>query len=344
MKKKVIVGMSGGVDSSVAAALLKEQGYEVLGVTIQVWQDYQKLAIADAQAVAKKLGIKHQVLDLRKSFKEKIIKYFIDEYLVGRTPNPCVLCNHEIKFGELLDYALSVGADFVATGHYARTVKEGDRYLLKKSVSQNKDQTYPLYHLTQKQLSHILFPLADYEKSEVRATAVRFGLNVADKAESQDICFVTNQDYAAFIEKESGIKAKEGNFVDKSGNILGKHRGLYHYTIGQRKGLRIAAGQPIFIAKIDTAKNEIVLGDEQDILSKSLIAKKTNFIPFDKLEKEIEATVKIRYGTVGASAKILPIDEDTVEVIFDQPQRAVTAGQSVVFYQNDLVLGGGIIQ
>ncbi|AKM81205.1 MAG: tRNA-specific 2-thiouridylase MnmA [Candidatus Pacebacteria bacterium GW2011_GWF2_38_9] len=343
MKLKVVLGMSGGVDSSVAAALLTKQGYEVLGVTMQIWENDQELAIADAQTVAKKLNIEHRVLDFRKIFKEKIIKYFTDEYLIGKTPNPCIACNHEIKFGELLDYALSIGADFVATGHYAKIVKENDRYLLKKSSSQNKDQTYPLYHLTQKQLAHILFPLANYEKTEVRKMATDLDLAVANKSDSQDICFVTNQNYSSFIEKETGVKVQEGNFVDKSGNILGKHRGIYNYTIGQRKGLGIATGKPIFISKIDATKNEIVLGDEEDILSKSLIAKKLNFIPFDKLEKEILAKVKIRYGAREVPARIFPQGLNEVEVVFDQPQRAVTAGQSVVFYQGDLVLGGGVI-
>jgi len=344
MKQKIAVAMSGGVDSSVVAALLQKQGYDVFGVTMQVWQNTQDLAISDAQLIAKRLNIPHHVVDLRKVFEKEIITYFTNEYLLGRTPNPCVTCNHHIKFGALLDWAKSMGADYLATGHYAKIVKEKDRYLLKKSQSSNKDQTYPLYHLTQQQLANIMFPLADYDKTEVRKIAQDFNLEVANKADSQDICFITNNNYAEFIEKRTGIKMRYGNFVNKHGNILGQHKGIYKYTIGQRKGLGIATGKPVFVSKIDVVNNEIILGEEEDILFKSLIVKHVNFIPVDQLTQPTPVSVKIRYGAKEADAMIVPHDENLFKIEFKTPQRAVTAGQSAVFYQGDIVLGGGIIQ
>ncbi len=344
MKKKVMVGMSGGVDSSVTAALLLKQGYDVAGMTMRVWKNTQDLAVADAQIVAKKLGIVHHVFDFREIFEKKVIQHFIDGYSSGRTPNPCVTCNHYIKFGEFLDKALEMGMDYIATGHYAKIEKEGDRYLLKKSASTLKDQTYPLYHLTQKQLSHVIFPLSGYEKTEVRKIAAELGLSVANKPDSQDICFVADHDYVKFIEEKTGVKMAPGNFVDKSGKVLGEHKGIYHYTLGQRKGIGVATGRPIFVSHIDVEKNDITLGDEQDILSDTLIATNLNFIPMDKLNESIQVKAKIRYGTKEIDVLITPLAEDRVKVVFKEPQRAITSGQSVVFYQNDLVLGGGIIQ
>lgn len=344
MKQKIAVAMSGGVDSSVAAALLQKQGYDVFGVTMQVWQDTQDLAIKDAKLIAKRLGIPHHVIDLRKVFEKEVITYFTKEYLLGRTPNPCVTCNHHIKFGALLAWAKNEGADYIATGHYAKIIKEKDRYLLKKSLSTNKDQTYPLYHLTQKQLANIMFPLASYDKDEVRKMAQDFDLEVANKADSQDICFIVNNNYTAFIEEQTGIKMRYGNFVDKCGNIMGQHKGIYKYTIGQRKGLGVATGKPTFVSNINVANNEIVLGEEEDILFKSLTAANLNFISVDKIIEPIQANVKIRYGANEAEAKLIPQGKDLLKVEFVVPQRAVTPGQSVVFYQGDIVLGGGIIQ
>ena len=344
MKQKIAVAMSGGVDSSVAVALLQKQGYDVFGVTMQVWQNTQDLAVKDAKAVAKRLGISHHVVDLREVFEKEVISYFTNEYLLGRTPNPCVTCNHHIKFGALLKWAKSMGADYIATGHYAKIVQEDSRYLLKKSQSANKDQTYPLYHLTQKQLAHIMFPLADYDKTEVRKLAQDFNLEVANKADSQDICFISDHNYAKFIEERTGIKMRYGNFVDKCGNILGQHKGIYKYTIGQRKGLGIATGKPTFVSSIDTKNNEIVLGAEDDILFKSLMVSNLNFVLVDKLVESIQASVKIRYGAKEAEAKLIPQGEDLLKVEFKTPQRAITPGQSAVFYQGDIVLGGGIIQ
>lgn len=344
MKEKIAVAMSGGVDSSVVAALLQKQGHDVFGVTMQVWQNTQDLAIKDAKLVAKKLGIPHHVVDLRKIFEQEVVAYFTKEYLLGRTPNPCVTCNHHIKFGALLAWAKDAGANHIATGHYAKIVKEKDRYLLQKSLSVSKDQTYPLYHLTQEQLANIIFPLADYDKNEVRKLAQDFDLEVANKADSQDICFIVNHNYTAFIEEQTGIKMRYGNFVDKCGNIIGQHKGIYRYTIGQRKGLGVATGKPIFVSNINVANNEIVLGDEEDIFFKSLTAANLNFVSVDKITKPTQASVKIRYGAKEAEAKLIPLNNDLIRVEFTVPQRAVTPGQSVVFYQGNVVLGGGIIQ
>jgi len=353
MNKKVMVGMSGGVDSSVAAALLKEQGCEVVGVTMQIWQDDKKdaagsccslSAVDDARRVANKLDIPYYVLNFKEIFDQKVIEYFTSEYLRGKTPNPCIACNRYIKFDEFLRKARSMGMDYVATGHYATVVMENGRYLLKRSASLAKDQTYPLYNLTQDQLAHTLFPLAPFEKTQVREMAKKLGLGVATKPDSQDICFVTDHNYAGFIEEKTGVKTKLGNFVDQQGQILGQHRGLFHYTIGQRKGLGIATGKPMFVTKIDTDTNEVVLGEEQDILSDTLIAADLNWIAFDELTKPLQVTAKIRYGFREAPAIVKQLGDGQVEVVFDQPQRAITSGQSVVFYQGDTVVGGGIIQ
>lgn len=342
--KKVVVAMSGGVDSSVTAALLKKQGLEVIGVTMQVWGDAQKLAISDASKVAKQLDIPHQIVDLRESFEKQVITYFTNEYLQGRTPNPCVVCNRYIKFGELLNFAKTLGADYIATGHYARVVKENERYLLKKSASSIKDQTYPLWRLTQEQLASIMFPLSGYEKTETRKLASEFALPVANKPDSQDICFVADHDYVGFIERVTGQKMQAGNFVDKNGKIIGQHKGLYHYTIGQRRGLGVTIGQPLFVTRIDAKRNEVVLGPELELLSEDLIASELNFIAFEKLLAPMQVNVKIRSHAKEVLASILPIAGARVRVVFTKAQRAVTAGQSIVFYKDDLILGGGIIQ
>lgn len=353
MSKKVMVGMSGGVDSSVAAALLKEQGYEVVGVTMQIWQDDKKdaagsccslSAVDDARRVAHKLDIPYYVLNFKEVFDNKVIDYFTSEYLAGRTPNPCIACNRYIKFDEFLRKARSMGMDYVATGHYATVVQEGGRYLLKRSASLAKDQTYPLYNLTQDQLAHTLFPLAPFEKTKVREMAKALGLGVATKPDSQDICFVTDRDYAGFIAKRTGVAAAAGNFVDRQGQVLGQHRGLFHYTIGQRKGLGIATGQPLFVTKLDVERNEVVLGEEQDILSNSLTATDLNWIAIESLEEPLQVTAKIRYGSREMAATIVPLADGRVQVDFAQSVRAVTAGQSVVFYQGEVVVGGGIIE
>ncbi|MEQ2130259.1 tRNA 2-thiouridine(34) synthase MnmA [Caldanaerobacter subterraneus KAk] len=355
---RVVVGMSGGVDSSVAAYLLKEQGYEVIGVTMQIWQDKDEeavrveggccslAAVNDARRVANKIGIKYYVMNFKDVFKEKVIDYFVDEYLRGRTPNPCIACNKYIKFEELLKRAWMIDAYYVATGHYA--IKEYDeergRYLLKKSVDTSKDQTYVLYNLTQTQLEHILFPLGKYKKDEVRELAKNLGLPVASKPDSQEICFVTDNDYGKFIRENAKEEIKPGEFRDTRGRFLGYHKGIIHYTIGQRKGLGISVGKPLYVVDIDAENNVVVLGYGDEVYGDELISYNNNFISIDKLEKEMRVKAKIRYTAKEQDAVIRPLEDGRVFVKFDNPQRAITPGQSVVFYDGDIVVGGGIIE
>lgn len=355
---RVVVGMSGGVDSSVAAYLLKEQGYEVIGVTMQIWQDKDEeavrveggccslAAVNDARRVANKIGIKYYVMNFKDVFKEKVIDYFVDEYLRGRTPNPCIACNKYIKFEELLKRAWMIDAYYVATGHYA--IKEYDeergRYLLKKSVDTSKDQTYVLYNLTQTQLEHILFPLGKYKKDEVRELAKNLGLPVASKPDSQEICFVTDNDYGKFIRENAKEEIKPGEFRDTRGRFLGYHKGIIHYTIGQRKGLGISVGRPLYVVDIDAENNVVVLGYGDEVYGDELISYNNNFISIDKLEKEMRVKAKIRYTAKEQDAVIRPLEDGKVFVKFDNPQRAITPGQSVVFYDGDIVVGGGIIE
>ncbi|SKC69779.1 tRNA 2-thiouridine(34) synthase MnmA [Maledivibacter halophilus] len=357
-KNKVVLGMSGGVDSSVAAYLLKKQGYEVIGVTMKVWQDdeednYERedgccslSAAEDARRVANKLDIPFYVMNFKSVFKEKVIDYFVDEYLHGRTPNPCIACNKYIKFEELLQKAHSLGAYYVATGHYSRIVKDQktNRYLIKKSLAKGKDQTYAMYNLTQDQLKHILMPLGEYSsKEEIRNIAKSLGLDVANKPDSQEICFIPDNNYGRFIEKKEGAKIIPGNFVDTNGNILGRHKGIIHYTIGQRKGLGISLGKPAYVVDIIPEKNQVVLGDNKDAFKGKLIAKNINFIPFDELKSPMKVEAKVRYSAKPSVATVYPLEENRVKVEFDNPQRAVTPGQAVVFYNENLLIGGGTI-
>ncbi len=350
--KKVAIGMSGGVDSSVAAALLIEEGYEVIGITMRLW-DGEKCgslsSLDDAAYVCQKLGIEHHVVDFREEFESNVIEYFIREYQCGRTPNPCIACNKFLKFDAMLSRAKKLGADYIATGHYANVEfsKEANRYLLKRSSSLAKDQTYVLYSLTQEQLSRMLMPLGKIkDKDETRKIAEDLGLITAKKPDSMEICFIPDNDYASFISRRTGIPNKEGNFVDLNGNILGRHKGIINYTIGQRKGLGIAFGEPMFVLRIDAEKNEIVLGKKGTEFSSSLIATDLNFIPFESLTEPILVNAKVRYSAKESPAKVTPISGGSALVEFEAPQRAITPGQAVVFYSADgtTVIGGGIIK
>ncbi len=356
-KGTVMLGMSGGVDSSVAAAVLKEQGYEVVGVTMQIWPDIDEerkqteggccslSAVDDARRVADRLGIKYYVLNFKDIFQEKVIDYFTAEYLKGRTPNPCIACNRFVKFEALLMKAVSMGMDYIATGHYARRTYDetSGRYLLKKSATAQKDQTYALYTMTQDQLSRTLFPIGDFEKGQVRAMAKDLGLPVATKPDSQEICFVEDNDYGRYISENTDARIEPGYFVDTEGNRLGMHKGIIHYTVGQRKGLGISFGKPKYVVAIRPQDNTVVLGDEDEVFSAGLTASDLNFISISELKDEMRVTAKIRYSAREASAIIRPLPGNRAEVKFDETQRAVTPGQAVVFYDGDIVVGGGVI-
>jgi tRNA (5-methylaminomethyl-2-thiouridylate)-methyltransferase len=355
-KKKVVVGMSGGVDSSVAARLLKEQGFDVIGVTMQIWQEEENLsqeenggccglsAVDDARRVAQQLEIPYYVMNFKKDFKEKVIDYFIDEYIEGRTPNPCIACNRYVKWESLLKRSIEIGADYIATGHYARIEKlKNGRYVLKKSATEAKDQTYALYNLTQEQLSQTLMPVGEYSKEEIREMAQEISTGIASKPDSQEICFVPDNDYAKFIEENTGKKIAEGNFINIHGQIIGRHKGIIHYTVGQRKGLNLALGHPVFVIEIIPETNEVVIGDGDEIFSRGLKADRLNFMSIADLEGEMQVMAKIRYNHKGASCTIRKVGEDEVECIFDEPQRAISPGQAVVFYDGNYVVGGGTI-
>ncbi len=354
-KKKVMLGMSGGVDSSVAAYLLLEQGYEVIGVTLQVWSDKTKdssngdttccslFAVNDARRVADKLGIAYYVLNFKDDFKTYVIDYFNNEYLLGRTPNPCIACNKHIKFKILLDKAKALGMDYIATGHYAKVEVLQNKYILKKGLDEKKDQTYVLYNLTQDQLSKVLMPLGEYRKDEIREIAKNLGLLVADKKDSQEICFVEDKTYAKFILENTDADIKEGDFVDTNGRKLGTHKGIIHYTKGQRKGLGIAFGKPKYVIGINSNENKVILGDYEELFSDTFYAKNVNFISINLVDKPIRVKAKIRYKAPEVDAIIFPYDDEKIKVVFDTPQRAITPGQAVVFYDQDRVVGGGII-
>lgn len=352
--EKVIIGLSGGVDSSVAAYLLKKQGYEVIGVTMQIWQSENDSgcsslqAVEDARKVAEKLGIEYHIMYFRPSFEKHVIDYFVDEYLHARTPNPCTACNRHIKWEGLLTQSKELGVEKVATGHYARVIQlDNGRYTLKQSATLAKDQTYALYNLTQDQLSKTLMPCGEYTKEEIREMAHEIGLEVASKPDSQDICFVPDGNYTNFIDeymKDHHIKRKlVGNFVTVDGKILGKHKGITHYTVGQRKGLGIALGYPAFVVEIRPETNEVVIGRNEDQLATTLKANHLNFMAIEDLTQPLRVFTKIRYNHKGAWATIEKTGDDELLCTFEEPQKAITPGQNVVFYDGDIVVGGGTI-
>ncbi len=355
--KTVVVGMSGGVDSSVAAYLLKKQGYNVIGITMQIWQQEDTCtiereggccglsAVEDARRVAHQLDIPYYVMNFREEFQKNVIDYFVDEYRAGRTPNPCIACNRYVKWESMLQKSLAIGADYIATGHYARIARlASGRFAVCRSGSLKKDQTYALYNLTQEQLKHTLFPVGEYEKTQIREIAEEAGLKVAHKPDSQEICFVPDGDYASFIERETGQREEPGDFVSIDGKVLGKHKGISHYTVGQRKGLGISFGEPIFVVELRPETNEVVLGKNNDVFTSHLTANMVNCMAVDHFFEGQEVIAKIRYNHEGTPAVISSVGEDSFDLTFPEPVRAVTPGQAVVLYDEKNVLGGGTIR
>lgn len=346
MNKNVIVGMSGGVDSSVAAYILKERGYHVTGVTMQMWDGESGQAVTDAAKVAEELGIPHIVLDFKEDFKKYVMDYFVDEYTHGRTPNPCVVCNRYVKWEALLSKVSELGADYIATGHYARIAQlDNGRLAVCNSVTAAKDQTYALYNLTQEQLAKTLMPVGEYSKDEIRKIAADIGITVANKPDSMEICFIPDNDYSGYINRVTGCKVACGNFVDTDGRVIGQHKGIIHYTVGQRKGLGLAIGHPVFVVAIKPETNEVVIGTNSDVFKPNLYANKVNFMGMEPPApgSEFRAKAKIRYSHNGADCTVKVHTSDLIECIFDEPQRAITPGQSVVLYKDNYVLGGGVI-
>lgn len=350
---KVVVGMSGGVDSSVAAYLLKKEGYDVAGVTMRFWKDNTSEkgcgadgAAEDAKAVADVLGISHTVVDFESVFKENVVDYFANEYLNARTPNPCIVCNRYVKWEALLKYADSIGADYIATGHYARIERlENGRLAVCNSATAKKDQTYALFALTQEQLARTIMPVGDYEKDEIRKIAQEANLPVASKADSQEICFIPDNDYAAFIQRYTDVKMPEGNFVTVEGEVVGKHKGLYNYTVGQRRGLGLPMGKRIFVKELNPQTNEVVLADNDDMFAYVVKMNRLSFMGVRDLPpgRDEKFVGKIRYGHAGEACAARRTGEDEITCCFERPVRAATPGQAMVLYRDGYVAMGGII-
>jgi tRNA-specific 2-thiouridylase len=369
-RQRVVCGMSGGVDSSATAALLIEQGYDVIGITLKLWpQDCVNRAedkccgpqaVTDARSVCHKLDIPYYLVDESADFQKHVIQYFADEYKAGRTPNPCVMCNQNLKFGRLIDRADQLGAEFIATGHFARVerpltpslspsdgervAKPGEgRYLLKRGRDARKDQSYFLFSLRQDQLARVIFPLGDKTKNDTREVARHCQLKTAEKEESMEICFVPDNNYGGFLQSANLVQKHRGEIVDLHGHVLGQHDGIEFYTIGQRKGLGITTPKPVYVVELDAENNRVVVGDDSALDRDEFIADRCNWHPFEKLTEPIEVTAKIRYNHPGAPATVTPLGDNRVQVKLHSPARAITPGQAAVFYQDDLVVGGGWI-
>ncbi len=349
---KVVVAMSGGVDSSVAAALLKEQGYDVIGMMLRLWSEPGKEdsnrcctpdSMAQARRVAAKLDIPFYVIDAKDVFRETVVQYFLDGYARGETPNPCLICNRQIRWTFLLEHALALGADYMATGHYVRIRKAAGDYQLLRAVDRSKDQSYILHVLNQEKLARALFPIGDYPKTEIRAIAERFGLPTASRKDSQDLCFLAGEDYRNFLQRNAVELLQPGEILTREGKPLGTHTGLANYTIGQRKGLGIASPAPLYVLGKDSVTNSLIVGTQEELGSGELIARDVNWLSGETPQGPFRADVKIRYTAREAEALVTPMNENRARVQFDAPQRDITAGQAAVFFQDDLLIGGGII-
>lgn len=352
---KALIAMSGGVDSSLAAKLVKDRGYNCIGCTMKLYHNEDAGIphtrtccslddVEDARSVAYKLGMPFYVFNFTGAFRDTVIRKFIESYEKGITPNPCIDCNRYMKFDKLFERAKTLGCDYIVTGHYARTEEQNGKFLLKKALDETKDQSYVLYSMTQEQLAHTLFPLGNMRKKQVRQLAEQNGFINADKPDSQDICFVPNGDYASVIELQTGKQAPHGNFVDKQGNILGRHNGIIHYTIGQRKGLGISSTKPLYVCDICPQSGNIVLGSNDDLFSIEADVTDFNWISSEIPDCKFRCKVKIRYRQPEQWATVTPTGKDTAHILFDEPQRAITPGQAAVLYDGDTVLGGGIIK
>jgi tRNA-specific 2-thiouridylase len=353
VNKKVVVAMSGGIDSSVAAALLKEQGYDVIGLTMHHWdvcahdgsvpQQNSNTAVVEAEKVARQLQIPFYSVNFETAFRQQVIRRFCDDYAVGRTPNPCIVCNKKVKFGLLLEKALELGGDFLATGHYVRLADEDGRRLVQKGCDLKKDQSYFLFMLNQQQLQRCIFPLGKLTKVQVREHAARLNLKIVQKGESQDICFIPDGDYVRFLEEEQGLGGLAGDIVHVSGQLLARHRGIYRYTIGQRKGLGIGWTEPLYVVGIDAEKRQVVVGEKKYLSRAEMVVEQCHWIR-EKPREKFSTTCRIRYRHTEVPVAVEPLQGDRVKVVFETPQDGVTPGQAAVFYREDLVIGGGWIQ